>query len=176
MRRSLGLASVFSLLCLATALPALAATTGTSNVTLAAAANSMVDILDATLTLTPSSTDYDNDYVQATGASGLRVRVKTNSSNGVTLQVKCADASPQIALSDILLKTATAAGTGGTTMSSFTAVTATNQTLWSTTVAQHPWQTVTTDVRVQNLGNYDDAPGGSTTPYTNTLTYTVFTP
>ncbi len=136
----------------------------------------MVDILDATLTMTPTSTDYDNDYVQATGASGLRVRVKTNSSSGVTLQVRCADASPQIALSDLLLKTATTAGTGGTTMGSYTAVTSSYQTLWSTTVAQHPWQTVTTDVRVQNLMNYDDAPSVGTTWYTNTLTYTVFTP
>ena len=152
---------------------ALAATSGTSNVTLAASATSQIVIVDAALTLTPTSTDYDNDFVQATGASGLRVNVKTNSSGGMVLKVRCADASPQIALSDLLVRTQTAAGTGGSTMSSFTPITASDQNLWSTTVAQGPWATVTTDLKIQNIMNYPDAVGGSTTNYTNTLTYTV---
>jgi hypothetical protein len=152
---------------------AMAATTGTSNVTLAATAHSMIQIVDASLTLTPTPTDYDNNYVEATGASGLRVNVKTNSSGGMVLRVKCADAAPQITFSDFLVRTQTVAGTGGSTMSGYTAITAADQNLWSTTVAQHPWLTVTTDVRIQNIGNYDDAAGAGTTNYTNTLTYTV---
>lgn len=150
-----------------------AATSGTSNVTLAASATSTIVIVDNSVTLTPTSTDYDNDFVQATGANGLRVNVKTNSSGGMLLKVKCADVAPQIALADLLVRTQTAAGTGGTTMSSFTAITAADQNLWSTTVPQGPWATVTTDLRIQNLNNYPDAVGGSTTNYTNTLTYTV---
>jgi hypothetical protein len=39
--------------------------------------------------------------------------------------------------------------------------------------AQHAWLTVTTDVRVQNLMNYNDAATAGTTNYTNTITYTV---
>jgi len=152
---------------------ALAATSGTSNVTLAASATSQIVILDTDVILTPTSTDYDNDYVQATGASGLRVQVKTNSSGGMVLRVKCADATPRIALADLLIKTGTAAGTGGSTMSSFTAITASDQNLWSTTVAQGPWNVVTTDLKVQNLNSYTDAAGGGTTLYTNVLTYTV---
>jgi hypothetical protein len=152
-----------------------AATSGTANVTLAATANTMVDILDPTITLTPTTTDYDNDYVTATGASGLRVRVKTNSSTGMILRVRCSDALPAIALADLLVKTATAPGTGGTTMASYTAITSTDQTLWTTGTAQHPWQTVTTDIRINNLINYNDGAGPGVTNYTNTLTYTVVT-
>jgi hypothetical protein len=152
-----------------------AATTGTADVTLAAAAHAMIQILDASLVLTPTPTDYDNDLVEATGASGLRVRVKTNSSTGMALLVRCADATPQIALADLLFKTQTASPTGGWTIASWTPITAVNQTLWTTSAAQHPWLNVTTDVRVQNLGNYDDAAAAGTTAYTNTLTYTVIT-
>lgn len=152
-----------------------AATTGTATVTLAATANTMVDILDPAITLTPTPTDYDNDFVTAAGASGLRVRVKTNSTTGMVLMVKCADAVPQITLADLLVKTATAAGTGGTTLAAYSAITAANQNLWTTTVPQHAWQTVTTDVKIQNLINYDDAISAGTTNYTNTLTYTVVT-
>ena len=152
-----------------------AATSGTATVTLAASANTMVDILDPSVTLAPSATDYDNDFVVATGASGLRVRVKTNSSTGMSLLVRCADASPQIALPDLLVRTQTAPGLGGTSMASYNAITASNQTLWTTGTVQHTWQTVTTDVKVNNVGNYDDASGGGSTSYTNTLTYTVIT-
>jgi hypothetical protein len=172
MKRLFG--ALVGLVALASFVPgALAASSGTSNVTLAASANSMIQILDTDVILTPTSTDYDNDFVQATGASGLRVQVKTNSTGGMVLRVKCADATPQIALSDLLVRTTTAAGTGGSTLSSFTAITATDQNLWSTTVAQHPWFTVTTDLQINNLGNYNDAAGGGTTLYTDVLTYTV---
>ena len=150
-----------------------AATTGTSNVTVSASAVALIQITDAAITLAPISTDYDNDYVEATGAAGIDVTVKTNATGGMALMVRCADASPQIALSDLLIRTPTAAGAGGTTIASYTAITAANQNLWTTGAVQHTWRTVTTDVRVQNLINYDDASGGGTTNYTNTLTYTV---
>jgi hypothetical protein len=172
MKRLLGAA--VSVLALALGSDAWAAPdSGTSNVVLAAAANSMIQITDAAVTLAPTSTDYSNNFVQATGASGLRVDVKTNSSTGMVLRVRCSDAAPRIALSDLLIRTQTPPGTGGTTMSSFTPISAVDQNLWSTTIAQHPWMTVTTDLRIQNLMNYDDAAGGGPTNYTNTLTYTV---
>ena len=157
----------------ASASRAWAASTDASNLTLAASANSMIQIVDASLILTPTGTDYDNNYVQVTGASGLRVNVKTNSSGGMVLRIKCADAAPQIALSDLLVRTLTPPGPGGTALSTFSPVTASDQNLWSTTQAQHPWLTVTTDIKIQNLLNYNDAAGGGTTNYTNTLTFTV---
>jgi hypothetical protein len=172
MKRFIGI--MLALVALRALVPgAQAATTGNATVTLAASANAMIQILDPAIVLVPTPTDYDNDYVEAAGASGLRVRVKTNSSTGMVLMVRCPDAVPQIALADLLVRTQTAAGAGGATMGAYTAITAADQNLWSTGVAQHPWQTVTTDIRVQNLFSYDDAVGGSTTNYTNTLTYTV---
>jgi hypothetical protein len=150
-----------------------AATSGTSNVTLAAQANAMIQITDAAITLSPNATDYGNDYVEATGAAGIDVQVKTNSTGGLALMIKCADASPQIALADLMVRTATAAGSGGSTMASYAAITAADQNLWTTGAVQHPWLTVTTDVKVQNLINYNDASGGGATNYTNTITYTV---
>ncbi len=150
-----------------------AANTGTSAVTLAASANTVLQIIDATMTLTPNATDYTNDFVEVTGASGLRVRVKSNSSTGCVLSVKCTDASPQIALADFLVRTQTAAGAGGSTLSSYAAITASDQALWSTGTAQITFLQVNTDIRVQNLFAYPDAIGPGTTSYTNNLTYTV---
>ncbi len=150
-----------------------AANTGTSAVTLAASANAVLDILDATMTLTPNAADYTNDFVEVTGASGLRVRLKSNSSTGCVLSVKCTDASPQVALADMLVKTQTAAGAGGATQSTYVAITGSDQALWSTAASQVAFLVVTTDVRIQNLFGYPDAFGGGTTNYTDNLTYTV---
>lgn len=150
-----------------------AATVGTSNVILAASANAKVDILDPSLMLTPTATDYDNEFVEAAGAGGLRVRVKTNSSTGMVLLVRCDDAVPEIALADLLFKTATAPGGAGTSINAYTAMTAADQTLWTTTTTEPAWLTVTTDIQIQNLFNYSDGIGAGTTNYTNTLTYTV---
>lgn len=150
-----------------------AATTGTSTVTLAASAVAMIQITDAAITLAPTATDYNNDYVEATGTAGIDVEVKTNSTGGMALMVRCADATPQIALADLLVKTATAPGAGGSSIASYTAVTAANLNLWTTGAVQHTWLAVSTDVRVQGLLNYNDASGGGATNYTNTLTYTV---
>ncbi len=152
---------------------ALALTTGNATVTLSANATAMIQIVDVAVTLAPTPADYDNDYVEAAGAAGLRVRVRGNSSTGMVLMVRCPDALPEIALADLLLKTATAPGAGGSSLAVYTPVSAADQNLWSTGAAQHAWATVTTDIRVQSLINYDDAAGGGTTDYTNTLTYTV---
>ncbi len=174
MKRFLGL--LVAVLAVAILSPAAhAATTGNATVTLAASASTMVQIVDAAVTLAPTPTDYDNDFVEITGASGLRVRVKSNSSTGMVLKVRCPDATPQIALADLLVKTQTAAGTGGTSLTSYSAIAAADQNLWSTGQAQNALLTVTTDIRVQNLFGYNDANGGGTTNYTNTLTYTVVT-
>ena len=151
----------------------LAASTGTSAVTLAASASVVLDILDASVTLTPNATDYTNDFVEITGASGLRVRLKTNSTTGCVLSVKCADASPAVALADLRVKTQTAAGAGGTTMAAYTAITAANQTLWTTGASQNTFLTVTTDIRIVSLFSYPDAISAGTTNYTDNLTYTV---
>jgi hypothetical protein len=150
-----------------------AATSGTSNVTLAASAVALIQIDDAAITLSPNATDYGNDYVEATGAAGIDVEVKTNSTGGLALQIRCADAAPQIALADLLVRTVTAPGTGGSSIGTYTAITAANQNLWTTGAVQHAFLVVTTDVRVQNLINYNDAAAAGTTNYTNTLTYTV---
>ena len=175
MKRFFGLLVAVVLVAACVAPSAHAATSGNATVTLAASASTMVQIVDANVTLVPLPTDYDNDYVEAVGASGLRVRVKSNSSTGMILRVRCPDAAPQIALPDLLVKTQTAGGTGGTSQTTYSAITATDQNLWSTGQAQHALLTVTTDLRVQNLFNYDDANGGGTTSYTNTLTYSVVT-
>lgn len=175
MKRFIGFLVAVALLAACVAPSADAATSGNATVTLAASASTMVQIVDAAVTIVPLPADYDNDFAEITGASGLRVRVRSNSSTGMVLRVRCPDAAPQIALADLFVKTQTAAGTGGTSLTTYSAVTAADQNLWSTGQAQHALLTVTTDIRVQNLFNYDDGNGAGTTPYTNTLTYSVVT-
>jgi hypothetical protein len=172
MKRFLGVLLVLGTLALVAPL-AHAATSDNATVTLGASANALVQVLDPAISLVPTATDYNNDYVEVTGASGLRVRVKSNSSTGMILKIRCPDASPQIALADLLVRTQTAAGAGGTTMSSYTAITAVDQNLWSTGAVVNAWTTVTSDIRVQNLSTYPDAGGGGTTNYSNTVTYSV---
>ena len=175
MKRFIRLSIPLLLITVMTGPQAWAVTSGTATVTLAASANTMVQILDPAITLSPTPTDYDNDFVEAAGASGLRVRVKSNSSTGMALFVRCSDPSPQIALADLLVRTTTPAGAGGFTQPTYTPTPSSDMTLWSTGTAQHLWQTVTTDVRVQNLIGYDDSASPGVTNYTNTLTYTVVT-
>ena len=139
----------------------------------AAAANGFINVIDNAMTLTPTATDYGNDYVEITGASGLRVEVKSNSPTGLVLYVKCADAAPRIALADFLIRTLTAPGTGGAAMTTYTAVTASDQALWSTGVPQGPFAQVNLDVRIKNLFGYNDAIGATTTLFTDNLTFTV---
>ena len=140
--------------------------------TAAAAQATAIRILTPALTLNPSATDYVNNYVEATSAAGIQVDVRSSSIRGMVLMVRCTGA-PQVALSDLLVRTPTSPGLGGASISAYTPITAVDQQLWRTGFRGIGWQRVVTDVRIQNLMNYDDAPGGARTDYTNTLTYTV---
>src|SRR5437867_3965416 len=95
---------------------------GGFGVTPAAAANGFLNVIDTAVTLTPTAADYSRDYVEITGATGLRVEVKSNSPTGLVLFVKCVDAAPRVALADLLVRTLTPPGTGGTSMATYTAV------------------------------------------------------
>lgn len=139
----------------------------------AARAGGFLQIRDDTETLIPTPTDYDNDYVQANGA--LALRVKNTGSTGLTVLVRCADAAPRIALSDLLLRTPTPPGAGGSSMAAFTAMSAVNQRLWSSAAPQGPFADLTIDIRIRNLFNYDGGITG-TANYQNTLTFTVVEP
>ncbi|MBK8230240.1 MAG: hypothetical protein IPK72_06570 [Candidatus Eisenbacteria bacterium] len=152
---------------------ALPATSGTSDVILAATATTEIQITDASVTLTPNQANYEAGFVVAEGASGIAVQVRSNSSTGMILSIKSVDGTPGIALADLAFKTQTAAGTGGATISSYTTITGSDQSLWTTTDTQPDWQVVDTDIRVSNLWEYPDDAGGGTTDYTTTLTYTV---
>lgn len=164
------LASLACVVCSATLSFDLAA--GVSGVAAAAAAD-RINIIDAAMTLTPTAADYANDYVEITGATGLRVAVGTSSNTGCVLFVKCADAAPRIALADFLVRTLTAPGTGGTSMTSYTAVTASDQALWSSGVKVPGFNQINLDIRIKNLFGYSDAISGGTTAYTDNLTFTV---
>lgn len=140
-----------------------------------AGANAIVQIRTPTLVITPTLDDYDNDYVEATGPFGLQVRVKSTGSSGVMVFVRCPDAAPQIAFGDLLLRTATPPGDGGTIMGAYTPVGPVEQALWSTGVAQRRFETVDVDVRIQNLMGYALDPF-ATQSYTNTLVFTIVEP
>jgi hypothetical protein len=127
-----------------------------------------ITIVDSSIALNPGQTEYETGYVEATGTAGILVEVDTNNSTGLILYVRCDDATPEIALSDLLVRSQTP----GTLIPSYTAITATDQALWSTSDPVDG-EDVDTDVRIQGLWSYSDAAGGGTTTYTNTLTYTV---
>ncbi len=139
----------------------------------AAAANLFVQVLTPAVTLAPATVDYDRGYIEAAGVSGIVVRVKTNDPVGMSILVRCADPNPQIALSDLLVRTLTPPGAGGSSLATYTPILATNQVLWTTGTSVAPFFNVTTDVRIQNIFNYDDAGGAGVTNYTDTLVYTV---
>jgi hypothetical protein len=134
-----------------------------------------INILDDAVVLAPTPDDYTNDYVEATGAAGLGVKVKNTSSTGLTLLVRSATASPGIAVGDLLVRTLTPPGTGGVSLTTYTVLGATNLNLWSTGVPQGPFMQVDMDIRIRNLFNYD-ADGTYGTSYTNTLIFTVIEP
>ena len=128
------------------------------------------------VTLNPGASDYARDYAELTGISGIRLKVKTTVLTGMSVLFRCSDPAPRIALSDLMVRTPTPPGLAGASLSSFTPVAATNQFLWSSGLSIAPFFYVYADVRIRNLIGYDDAPGGSTTSYTNTLTFTVVSP
>ena len=141
-----------------------------------AGAAPFINIVNDALVLTPTPTDYANDYVEATGAAGLAVKVKNTSTNGLMLLVRASSAAPSIAPGDLLVRTLTPPGVGGTTLSTYTVLGPTNMTLWTSGVPQGPFIEVDMDVRIRNLYNYDDTGSVGTTPYTNTLIFTVIEP
>ncbi len=153
--------------------PALGATSGVSDVNLAAEATATITITDASITLSPNQANYEAGYVVAEGAAGIAVQVQTNSSTGMVLSVKCADATPEIALTDLMFRTQTSPGGGGTSQAVYTDITAVDQTLWTTDTVQETGLAVDTDIRVENLWAYSDAAGGGKTTYTDQLTFTV---
>jgi hypothetical protein len=128
------------------------------------------------VTLTPASTDYVRDYVEATGASGIQLRIKTNDAVGMSILVRCPDALPQIALNDFLVRTLTPPGNGGSALAAYTPIQATNLFLWSTGSTVAPFFVVSTDIRIRNLIGYNDSPSAGTTAYTNSLVFTVVSP
>jgi hypothetical protein len=150
-----------------------AATSGVSDVNLEADATATITITDASITLSPTQTDYEADLIVAEGAAGIAVAVQTNSSTGMVLSVKCLDAVPEIALTDLQFKTQTAPGGTGTSQAVYTDITGLDQTVWTTTDEQVAPLTVNTDIRIQNLWSYPDASGGGVTTYTDQLTFTV---
>ncbi len=139
----------------------------------AAAANVFINVIDNAVTLTPTAADYTRDYVEITGASGLRIEVKTNSPTGLVVYFKCVDAAPRIALNDFLVRTMTPPATGGTSLTTYTAVTSTDQALWSSGIALGPFTQINLDLRIRNLFAYADGVGGATTGYTDNLSFTV---
>ncbi len=141
-----------------------------------ARATPFISIVGQAITLTPTPSDYANDFVEVTGAAGMGVKVKNNATTGVVLMVRSASATPAIAIGDLLVRTMTPPGTGGTSLTTYTPLTATNLNLWSTGVTQGPFVTVDMDVRIRNLFTYADAAGAGTTLYTNTLVFTVVEP
>jgi len=129
------------------------------------------------VTLVPTPADYNQDYVDAVGSSGIQLKVRAQGLLGCHVFVRCSDPAPQIRLNDLLVRTPSAPGIGGTTISAFTPVTAVDQPLWSSTVSAPGFSTqLICELRVRNLMTYDDAPGAITTSYQNTLTFTVISP
>jgi hypothetical protein len=140
-----------------------------------ASAAAFINIVTPAITLAPTPTDYANDYVEATGVDGMSVKVKTNSPNGLVLMVR-SSGSPQIASGDLLVRTLTPPGTGGSSLVTYTPLGTINLNLWSTGVAQGPFIVVQMDIRIRNLFGYGDAGAGGTTSYTNSVTFTVMEP
>lgn len=156
--------------------PILLPGTGIALIAEASAQTASINVIDNSVALTPTAIDYENDYVEATGNFGVRLNVRSTSTTGMAVYVRCGDAAPQIRLPDLLVRTLTPPGTRGTSMAGYTALAATNQLLWSTGVPQNGNRRVDVDLRVRNLFGYGDGAGAGTTQYSNTLTFTVFVP
>ena len=140
------------------------------------AADAFVHVTTPNLSLVPSVQDYANDYIDATGSAGIQIKVKTSNPAGLILKVRSSGPGNTILLGDLLLRTLTPAGAGGTALTSWTPLALTDVNLWSTGVAQGPFAIVGADLRVRNLGNYDDNLGAGFTSYSHTLIFTVVAP
>ena len=140
------------------------------------AAEGFVHINTPSLVLVPSAQDYVNDYVDATGLAGIDVKVKTNNPTGLILKVRSSGLGNTLLLGDLLVRTLTPPGPGGAALTVWTPLAITDLNLWSIGVAQGPFTTVATDLRIRNLGSYNDAAGAATTSYSHTLVFTVVSP
>jgi hypothetical protein len=127
-----------------------------------------ITIVDAQIYFTPTAGDYAVGYMNGEGKDGIRVNVTTDNPTGTILYIKCDDASPEIALADLLIKTAS----NGAIITSYAAITDSDQALWSRPVPLTDFP-VKTDVQIESIWNYSDAAGGGTTDYTNTITFTI---
>jgi len=142
----------------------------------APAASLFLQVETPALTLTPTPGDYVRDYIEATGTTGISVRIKTNDPVGMSVLLRCSDPAPQIALNDFMVRTLTGPGPGGSALSTYTPIQSTNMFLWSTGTELAPFFIVRTDIRIRNLMNYNDGAGAATTGYSNTLVFTVVSP
>ncbi len=129
---------------------------------------SSLAIATSSVTLSPSQPDYEAGYIESTSPSGIEVTVTTDNPSGVVLYIRSDDASPELDFSDLLVK----CPTGGSAIPSYTPISGTDQSLWST-ASPVTDQSVYTDIRVQDVWSYPDSEGGGRTPYVDTLTYTV---
>jgi hypothetical protein len=139
-------------------------------------AEAFIHVNTPNLTLIPSAQDYANDYIDAVGSAGIEVKIKTNSPTGMILKVRSSGAGNTIRLGDLLVRTLTPAGAGGAALISWTPLALTDLSLWSVGVAQGPFATIAADVRIRNLGGYDDVPTGGFTSYAHTIVFTVLSP
>ena len=124
----------------------------------------------ASVMLTPTQADFDNDNVTSAGA--ITVTATTNDSTGCTVSVAGA-ASPTLLNADVMIKSSTAGTKAG--FASYAAVSTTATALWGNTAAAPTGTALTVDVKVQNLKAYAGGAlgSGSTADYTNTLTFTI---
>ena len=139
-------------------------------------AASIIHVDTPQVTLTPSAQDYANDYVDATGAAGIRIRVKTNNATGLILKVRSSGAGNTIRLGDVLVRTLTPPGNGGVAINNWTPVTLTDLNLWSITTGSNQFINVGADTRVRNLGAYGDNVSAGFTSYSHALVFTVISP
>ena len=137
---------------------------------------SIIHVDTPQVTLTPSAQDYANDYVDATGAAGIRIRVKTSNATGLILKVRSSGPGNTIRLGDVLVRTLTPPGRGGVAINNWTPVALTDLNLWSITNGSNQFINIGADARVTNLGWYGDNLSAGFTSYSHALVFTVVSP
>ena len=150
-----------------------AATSGQVDVVLNTTAQAEIRIIDTSLLLTPSQADLGAGYITAEGPAGITVQLRSNSSTGAALKLRCADAAPQIALDDFLVRTQTPARGSGISQSTYEPVPASDQILWSCDGSLPGWTTVQTDVKIQGLRRYMETTREGDRFLSNTLVFTI---
>jgi hypothetical protein len=165
--------AVAAVVSVAMASQAHAATSGNSTITLTMAEFAQIQVNTASLTLTPTQGDFEAGYVEATGASGISVDVRTNSEDGCRLKFsgQTGDGRGSKITSGVGGDFFVKSSTTGTSMPSYMAVKTTEQNIWAGFTAKPQFTdtpgTIQVDVKVTNLEDYI---AGS---YNNVLTFTV---